>query len=160
MNKISASLIRTVTAALIIVFAAICLGFIPGFSAYLDGFLTENGIAIGHVTAIVCGFGILAAIPVFIILALAMKLPRAVAEDRIFTVDTAALLSRIACIFFGDCILLLCAVISLLLVGEFLVSPLLALIDLIGFALAFLLRILADYVRRAAILKEEADCTL
>ena len=35
-----------------------------------------------------------------------------------------------------------------------------ALIDLIGFALAFLLHVLADYVRRASILKEEADATL
>ena len=41
-----------------------------------------------------------------------------------------------------------------------LMAPLLAIVDLIGFALAFLLHILADYVRRAAILKEEADATL
>jgi hypothetical protein len=59
-----------------------------------------------------------------------------------------------------DCILLLGAVVLLLLIGELLVSPLLALIDLIGFALGFLLHVLADYVRRAAILKEEADATL
>lgn len=160
MKNPQAPLILAVILLLLGAFAAFSICFIAGFAAYLDGFLEAAGKAIDRLPAIVWAYGALLTIPCAVILLMALRLPGAVQNDRIFTADTAALLSRIALIFCVDCILLLGAVILLLIAGELLVSPLLAIVDLIGFALAFLLHILADYVRRAAILKEEADATL
>ena len=45
-------------------------------------------------------------------------------------------------------------------VGEGMIALLFALIDLIGFSLAYLLRTLSAYIRRAADMKEEVDATL
>ena len=154
------STILAVILLLLGAFAACSVCFIASFAAYLGDFLAASGQSIASHTAIVWAYGALLTIPCAVILLMALRLPGAVKNDRIFTVETASLLSRIALIFCVDCILLLGAVILLLLIGELLVSPLLAIIDLIGFALAFLLYVLAGYVRRAAILKEEADATL
>ncbi|MBQ2707913.1 MAG: DUF2975 domain-containing protein [Clostridia bacterium] len=160
MKNTPASTILAVILLLLGAFTAISICFIGSFADYLSSFLEATGQHVANHTAIVWAYGALLAIPCAVILLMALKLPGAVKQDRIFTVETAALLARIALIFCVDCILLLGAVVLLLLIGELLVSPLLALIDLIGFALAFLLHVLADYVRRAAILKEEADATL
>ena len=160
MKNTPASTILAVILLLLGAFTAISICFIGSFADYLGGFLEATGQHVASHAAIIWAYGALLAIPCVIILLMALKLPGAVKHDRIFTVETAALLARIALIFCVDCILLLGAVVLLLLIGELLVSPLLALIDLIGFALAFLLHVLADYVRRAAILKEEADATL
>ena len=160
MKPVSPSAILAVILLLLGGFAAISIGFIESFIGYLGDFLITTGHHAANHAVIVRAYGALLTIPCAVILILALKLPDAVKTDRIFTVETASLLSRIALIFCVDCILLLGAVVLLLLIGELLVSPLLALIDLIGFALAFLLHVLADYVRRAAILKEEADATL
>ena len=160
MKNTPASTILAVILLLLGAFTAISICFIAGFADYLGSFLLSTGQHVENHTAIVWAYGALLAIPCAVILLMALKLPGAVKHDQIFTVETASLLARIARIFCVDCILLLVAVVLLFLIGELLVSPLLALIDLIGFALGFLLHVLADYVRRAAILKEEADATL
>lgn len=156
MNNRLAIIIRAVIAALILAFVSICVLFIPNFADYVVSEIFPCELT----RAVICLGGVILAFPCVVMLAMALGIAKAVASDRVFTRDTAALILRISLILLIDCVLFLFAVIALFVVGELVASPLLALIDLIGFALAFLLRVLADYIRRAALLKEEVDATL
>lgn len=150
---------RAVTVLLIVAFFVICISFFPNFVKYIDVYF----IGSDHLEAIhtvIYAFGALVTLPCLVMLFMALGLSSAVENDRVFTRETAALLSRISMLLFIDCIVFLLAVIALFAIGELTVSPLLALIDLVGYALAVLLRVLSGYIRRAAELKEEADATL
>ncbi len=156
MNAHLSKITRAVIFALILLFLAISISFISNFADYM----AEQVLAYELTRYVVCIGGAILAIPCLCILSMALEFPSAIAADEIFTQKNASLIARISRILFVDCILLLATTVALLCVGEFLVAPLLAMIDLIGFALAFLLYLLADYVKRAAKMKEEVDATL
>lgn len=156
MNAHLSKITRTVIFALILFFLIISIFFISNFADYM----AEQVLAYKITRYVVCIGGAILAIPCLSILAMALDFPTAITSDEIFTPKTARLMGRISLILFVDCLLFLAAIVALFCVGELIVSPLLAMIDLIGFALAFLLRVLADYVKRAAKMKEEVDATL
>lgn len=160
MNKNLSRLIRAFILFALVAFGAICVCFFPSFSDYVGGFLTERGLNFSVSRPFIYAYGALLTLPCAIILIMALRFPTAIAKDRIFTNEIAALLSRISLILAVDCLLFLFGIIALFTLRELTVSPLLSLIDLIGFSLAFLLHVLADYVKRASEMKEEVDATL
>lgn len=160
MNKNLSNLIYAVLAVLILIFSVVCLFFIPNFALYLDELLAERGTVIPHIRAIVYICGALLAAPCLSILVMGFRLNLAVASDTVFTRTTADIVVRISRILCFDCVFFIFGIIALFIIGEGVVSYLFAFIDMVGIAIAFLLRVLSDYIRRAALLKEEADCTL
>lgn len=160
MNKNLSKLIRAFILFALVAFCAICVCFFPSFTDYVGDFLAEREITLPASRPFIYAYGVLLTLPCAVILIMALRFPTAIAADRIFTNETAALLSRISVILTVDCLLFLLGIIALFTLREHTVSPLLSLIDLIGFSLAFLLRVLADYVKRAAEMKEEVDATL
>ena len=95
-----------------------------------------------------------------VVLILSFRLPWAIDADCIFHARTARLLKGIAALLGGDCLLFGGVAIALLTAGDILLAPVLLFVVGIGFCLTLMLFVLADYVGRAAILKEEADGTL
>lgn len=156
MNTRLSKITRAVILALMLFFLIIATVFISNFADYV----AEEVLVCELTRTVIFIGGSILAVPCLCVLSMALAFPSAIASDEIFTLKNANLIARISLILCVDCILFLTAIIALLCVGELLVSPLLAMIDLIGFALAFLLRILADYVKRAAKMKEEVDATL
>ena len=160
MNKSLPALIRAFIVFAIAAFTAVCICFFPSFCTYIKEFFIQKGLGTEQLSALVYTYGAVLVLPCFAVLIMALRFPVAIAQDRIFTNETAALLSRISLILAVDCVLFLFGIIALFALRELTVSPLLSLIDLIGFSLAFLLRVLSDYVKRAAQMKEEVDATL
>ena len=154
-NKYPAAVIRTVTVVTLLLFVVICVGFIPRFADYLT---SCDYIAYESRIPVMVG-GAALTLPCAVILLMALQLS-ASGEDRIFTRETAKLLARIAWILAGDCTAFLAVTVIFYCVGDRLIAPLFALIDLIGFVLSYLLWQLSGYIGRAAVLKEEADGTL
>ena len=96
----------------------------------------------------------------FAVLIAAFQFPKAIAEDTVFSQRTAKLLKVISIALFADCLLLCGASVWLLCEGEYLLSPALLFVSMIGLTVSLMLFILSGYVARAAVLKEEADSTL
>ena len=150
-NKHPNAVIRILNLIILALFSVICILFIPSFTDYL---LRNDLIAASSRIPVMIG-GTALALPCAVILIMALRLS-ASDEDRIFTQDTADLLNRIAWILGCDCLAFAIVTVILFAVGE----GMIALIDLIGFSLAYLLRTLSAYIRRAADMKEEVDATL
>ncbi len=150
---------RLFTLLLAVAFSVLCALFIPNFASYLCGVIDA---AIGGDTLFIllCVIGVLLCLPCLAVLLIALRLSSAVEHDTVFTVATSDIFACLSTIMLVDFTALLCGVIFLFVIGEFTVSPLLAIADLVGFAIAVMLRVLSEYIRRAAVLKEEADATL
>lgn len=143
--------------ALLLMVAAVAVmsfAWMPTAVDYASDFL---GWAARPVLYAVCG-GI--ALGLAMVVVLAFRLPWAIDADCIFHARTARLLKGIAALLGGDCLLFGALAIALLTAGDILLAPVLLFVDGIGFCLTLMLFVLADYVGRAAILKEEADGTL
>ncbi len=153
MNIKFSALTRIFTAFILIAFIALGTLFVSNFTNYIEKFTDAPSV-------LLWGAAALLAIPCAAILIIAFSLSTAIERDTVFTARTADTLSFIAMIFLIDCALFLACIIALFSLGEATVAPLLAIIDLIGFALGVLLKVLSGYIRRAAELKEEADATL
>ncbi len=149
------TLTRAITIALLFLFVAICVCFIPNFSTYLCKHLGNENLS-----PFIFGYGILLCLPCVFMLLGALRFSELIEADCIFTETTALLLARISLVLLVDCAMFLVGIVALFIVGEFTISPLLALVCLIGLALSVLLHMLSGYIRRAAALKEEADATL
>jgi hypothetical protein len=156
--KIS-SLTRMFTFLLIAIFAVISICFIPNFAEYLCQYMKASG-SFSVPRELIYAFGALVSIPCEVILFMSLSLSDAIENDAVFTAKTAETFSAISLILFVDCAVFLGSIIMLFCVGEFTVSPLFALVDLIGFGLSVLLYLLSGYIKRAASLKEEVDATL
>ena len=83
-----------------------------------------------------------------------------IATDTIFSQKTAARLRLISIMIFIDCAIFTTGIVWLFCLGERVLSPALAFVDVIGFTVALMLSVLSRYVHKAAILKEETDHTL
>lgn len=160
MNKSLSALIRAFIVFAIATFAAVCICFFPNFCTYVKEFFIQKGYVTEYLSALVYIYGAVLVLPCFAVLIMALRFPTAIATDRIFTNETAALLERISRLLAVDCALFSLGIIALFILGELTVSPIFLLIDLIGFGVCFMLLVLADYVKRAAKMKEEVDATL
>ncbi len=140
------------------VFSVLAILFIINFSEYIGTHFENKGMnvpqfAVYSVGAILC-------IPCVAVLIIALPLSDAIENDTVFTKKTSSILSLISKILFLDCIAFLVAIVALFISKEFTFSPILGIVDLVGFSLSVLLRVLSSYIDRAADLKEEADYTL
>jgi len=150
-----AKAVRIITLFVLAAFSVICTVFIPNFIDYaleMDYIGYENRI--WFIAA-----AVLLVIPCAAILVMALKLS-ASEEDPIFTEDTAVLLYRISVMLAVDCGAFLAVTVILFCLGDLLIAPLFALIDLVGLTLSFLFWQLSGYIHRAAKMKEEVDATL
>ena len=143
--------------ALLLMVAAVAVmsfAWMPTAVDYASDFL---GGASRPVLYALCG-GI--ALVMATVVILSFRLPWAIDADCIFHARTARLLRGIGALLGGDCLLFGALAIALLTAGDILLAPVLLFVDGIGFCLTLMLFVMADYVGRAAILKEEADGTL
>ncbi len=139
-------------------FVGLCMCILPLCGEYISDVAVQKGFELSPIA--VCLAGIVLCVPCVVILVMSMSLARAVERDEVFRASTAKTLKCISVLFFTDCIAFLCGIIVLLCLGELLISPLLTLIDLVGFAIGTLLSVLSGYIRRASELQEEVDATL
>ncbi len=151
-------LTRFATYLIILAFSAFAIVFILNFSVYAEAHLNGAGLSISR--GAVCAIGIALCIPCILVLLLALPLSDAIKNDTVFTEKTSKRLSLIAKIMMIDCFALFALIMLLVAANELIVSPVLAIVALLGSAIAFLLRVLSSYIRRAAVLQEEADLTL
>lgn len=164
MKKYRSIPIHIAAAAVLVLFFYLGAVIIWNFWVYIEGFLRENALFAGDYERLRDGILLAGAgfmIPCVFILFLAQRLAWAVGCDRIFTKQTASLLSLIAGLLCGDCVLFSVGILVLRFwIGETLMSGVFAMIALIGFALSYFLYLLSGYVCRAAEMKEEVDATL
>ncbi len=153
-----ASKIRAFILLLMAVFIIFSVYFLHSFAEYISFFFADIGITLSNYVIYVLG-AILIAVCISI-LAISMRFVGAVERDEIFTNKTANTLSLISRIFFVTCGAFFLVPASLFIIGERYISPMLAILDLVGIAIGVLLFILSDYIRRASELKEEVDLTL
>ena len=92
--------------------------------------------------------------------AVGLAFPKYIANDQIFSKITADLLKIIHIILGATCFLLCILGIILFAFREALFSFVFIGVGFIGMLVSLMLRVLSLYVRKAAILKEEADATL
>lgn len=140
---------------MVISVALMCIFWLPGAVDYIAFFLLPNSSpAPIYVLCAVIGIIFIA------VLLTAYFFPKAIAEDTVFSNRTSKLLLIISICLFADCLLLGLASVWLLCEGEYLLSPALLFVSMIGLTVALMLFVLSGYVARATILKEEADSTL
>lgn len=154
-HKYPAKAVRIITLFVLAAFSVICTLFIPNFIDYaveMDYIGFENRMWFAAAAVLLVA-------PCATILVMALKLS-ASDEDPIFTEGTAVLLYRISIILAIDCGAFAAVTVILFCLGDMLVAPLFALIDLVGLTLAFLFWQLSGYIHRAALMKEEVDATL
>ncbi len=150
---------RLFTILLIAVFSPLAVLFILQFAEYLAFHLQEN-LHTELPLPLLYAAGGLFMLPCLAVLFLALPLSTAIEQDTVFTPETANRLSLIAKLLFFVCGGFLLVIIGLLALKEFTFTPILGIVDLLGLSIATLLQVLAGYIRRAAILKEEVDATL
>lgn len=93
-------------------------------------------------------------------IAVAIAFPSAMKKDKIFSNATASKLSIISLLItLAGALIIICAVMLAAIGDKLLVFPLL-IIAAIALLIAFMLSILSNYVKRAALLKDEVDSTL
>ena len=130
-----AKLIRFITVAVLFAFCVICTVFIPNF---IDYAVEMNYIGYENRMWFVAA-AVLLVLPCAVILVMALKLSESGKnEDPIFTEDTAVLLYRIAILLAVDCGAFAAVIVILFCLGDALIAPLFALIDLVGLTLSFL----------------------
>jgi len=153
MKKHVPYLVSFIIAAMALGCAGMCVFWLPAFAAYAAPFL---GVA-EWVVSLVCA---VIALPLFLIFALAAPFPGDIKNDSIFSIAVSRRLKVIAILLAGDC-LVFCVGMGLLLIsGEYLLSPALGAVGVIGLVVAYVLLILSNYIKNAAALKEEVDATL
>ncbi len=155
MDKKLANIIKTFLAAMLVFCGAVCVFWFPGAAEYVLGYMPFPGAR-----AVLYILGGAVALPLLGIIAAAFRFPAIIMADAVFTPKTARLIRRIAYWLFADCALFAGVNVYIFAWGERVLSPALCFVAAIGFTVALMLYALADYVGRAAALKEEADYTL
>lgn len=159
MKKLLPTMIRILLVFMTLSTLAMAFFWTPRVIDYAIGFISSTN---AKSFIILSGYA-LSAIIAFIALAIFLassKFPRAIENDGIFTLKTASLVKRIAILILVDSVFLLTAITALFILGDRLLSPALAFVDVIGIALSAMLFVLSGYVKDASYLKEEADYTL
>ncbi|MBE6917955.1 MAG: DUF2975 domain-containing protein [Ruminococcaceae bacterium] len=162
MKKTLANFIRALLVFLIIASALMCKLWLPGAIFMVIGHLEQYaGIAGAEVSMAVCGLCAVVVLPVFVIFVMSFAFPGAIEKETIFSEKTAKLLKVIGVLLVADCALL-CVMLTVLLALDaswLLVAPFIF-TGVLGITVGCMLLVLSKYVKHAAALKEEADCTL
>ena len=136
--------------------AAIFVFWLPSLQAYVV--TLEGGLPI--LSELVYPFSAVIALLCLGALGVALAFPSAMKKDKIFSCPTASKLSAISLLItLAGALIIICAV-MLFAVGDRLIFFPLLIISSIILLVAFMLNILSNYVKRAALLKEEVDATL
>lgn len=159
MRRFISNIIRSLLFFMLISSAAMCIFWLPNAVDYASG-VFKNAESFKNAEYLLYTIGYIIALPLFIVFIIAFKFPTAIEADTIFHEKTAKLIKIISIIIFSDCTLFGALAIWFFCSGERVLSPVLAFVDVIGFTVALMLLVLSEYVRRAAILKEEADYTI
>ena len=146
--------IRFFLITILCLFSILFVWWLPYFSQYLSRFFGSDLRCAVYVLGAIVG------LPILSIFALGLIFPKSISQDRIFHESTASLLKIIYIILGATCFVV--AIIGLLLLycKEPLFSFVFMGLGFIGLLVALMLRVLSHYVRRASVLKEEADATL
>lgn len=152
------SLIRMVLIILIISTLAMCLFWAPHAVDYALGFISPELKDMAR--PLLFTVGTLMSTPLFIIFIISFKFCSEIKTNTIFSSKTANRLKLISIIIFIDCAIFTAGIVWFFCLGERVLSPALAFVDAIGLTVALMLATLSNYVREAAVLKEEADYTL
>ena len=146
--------IRFFLIVLLALFTFLFIWWLPYFSSYINGFFEKN------LSDITYTLGAFIAIPTVAIFGIGLAFPKYISNDQIFSKITADLLKIIHIILGITCFLLCILGIILFAFREALFSFVFIGVGFIGMLVSLMLRVLSLYVRKAAILKEEADATL
>ena len=130
--------------------------WLPSLECYVAELTAESSV---H-SRLVYPFSAVIALLCLGALGVALTFPSAMKKDEIFSCVTASKLSAISLLItLAGALIIICAV-MLFAVGDRLIFFPLLIISAIILLVAFMLNILSNYVKRAALLKEEVDATL
>ena len=130
--------------------------WLPSLEGYVAELTAESSV---H-SRLVYPFSAVIALLCLGALGVALAFPSAMKKDEIFSCVTASKLSAISLLItLAGALIIICAV-MLFAVGDRLIFFPLLIISAIILLVAFMLNILSNYVKRAALLKEEVDATL
>ena len=160
MGKITINLIKCILALLLFGIVALFALWLPPLREYVREILTQSDGNLHFLKDLVYPIAALIALPAIAIVAVAFRFPAAIERDEIFSSNTAKSLRLISNLLFFSCAIGFISAILLFTIGEYVLSPLLFFAFFVGCTLALMLAVLSSYVKRAAILKEEADHTL
>lgn len=130
--------------------------WLPSLEGYVAELTAESSVHL----RLVYPFSAVIALLCLGALGVALAFPSAMKKDEIFSCVTASKLSAISLLItLAGALIIICAV-MLFAVGDRLIFFPLLIISAIILLVAFMLNILSNYVKRAALLKEEVDATL
>ena len=130
--------------------------WLPSLEGYVAELTAESSVHL----RLVYPFSAVIALLCLGALGVALTFPSAMKKDEIFSCVTASKLSAISLLItLAGSLIIICAV-MLFAVGDRLIFFPLLIISAIILLVAFMLNILSNYVKRAALLKEEVDATL
>ncbi len=159
MKKLLPAMIRFLLILMTLSTLAMAIFWTPGVIEYANSFassvnakgiITVSGYTVSSIISVT-------ALAVFLV---SSRFPSAIENDGIFTLKTAKLVKLIAILILVDSVFLFIAITALFILGDRLLSPALAFVDVIGIAISAMLFVLSVYVKDASYLKEEADYTL
>lgn len=160
MYKINTAIIKCALVLLLCGTVALFICWVPFLHEYVQELLANRDKELGFLCSLVYPIAALIALPAVATIVIAFRFPTAIVREEIFSNSTAKNLTIISALVSIACIIGLLSSLLLFLIGDRVLSPLLFFAFLVGCTLGIMLDVLARYVRRAAILKEEADHTL
>ena len=164
MKNTLANFIRGLLVFVIAASAVMCKFWLPGaiFAVinHLDAFY--GGMIGARESVTVCALSAAVILPVFVIFVMSFAFPRAIENDTLFSEKTSKLLKVIGIILNCDCVFFCILLMGLLLIWKvsWLMTAPFLFIGVLGVVVGCMLLVLSKYVKHAAALKEEADCTL
>lgn len=154
MHKKTANILRLMLAALLIAVVVIFAFWLPSMHDYTEKLTANNFSFLYKFFYPLCA---ILFFPFLLMIILAFGIPKAMKNDNIFSKSTARLLLVISLLIILECMLLSVLVLFFFVLND----PMLALpftfLSMIGFVLSAMLIILADYVKRAAEIKERIE---
>ena len=153
-NMIRILLVLMTTATLAMAFL-----WTPNVISYTKELISGNN-AENVISVSVCALSTIITLISLTVYLISFKFPTAIESESIFTQKTAGILKLIAILIFADCFFFGVGIAVLFGLGDRLLAPALAFVDVIGIAISAMLLVLSRYVKDAAYLKEEVDCTL
>jgi hypothetical protein len=156
MEKVIRIFIIIALIAAIALVGAVFVFWLPSLEAYV----AELTVGLPVSSKLVYPFSAVIALLCLGALGAALSFPSAMKKDKIFSCPTASKLSAISLLIaLAGAVIIACAVMLFAIGDRLLFFPLL-MIAAISLLISFMLGILSNYVKRAALLKEEVDATL
>lgn len=159
MKKFLPNMIRILLSFMIVTTVAMAIFWTPNAILYANELVSEAD-AKSAISATAFSLSLLLSVIALTVFIVSFKFPIAIKKETIFTIKTASTIKLIAILVLCDCILLAVGIAILFALGDILLSPALAFVDIIGVAVSAMLFVLSKYVKDASYLKEEVDHTL